>query len=347
MVLVFVIVTFLAYLTVDEFNPSDVENVEISGKKGDEIETGKSFTMMSWNIGYGALGDNADFFMDGGKMVYSADRARAEENLNGISQVISENDPDILLLQEVDRNSSRSYFMDELEALNTEEIDIFDYQSSFAPNLKVSFIPMPIPPIGKVLAGLGTVSKYQVSAAERIQLPVPYKWPLSTINLKRCLEVSHLPVKGSDKELVLVNLHLEAYDSGEGKIAQTKMLRELLLGEIEKGNYVIAGGDFNQVFSNVDTSAYPQLDVDWVPGYIDVTEFGNDLTFVSDSTYPTCRSLDKPLATAENKDPQHFQYYMLDGFIVSSNVTVHNVETLNKGFVCSDHNPVILRFKLK
>jgi len=45
---------------------------------------------------------------------------------------------------------------------------------------------------------------------------------------------------------VLVNLHLEAYDSGEGKIAQTKLLVEFLEQEYAKGNYVIAGGDFNQ-----------------------------------------------------------------------------------------------------
>ena len=59
---------------------------------------------------------------------------------------------------------------------------------------------------------------------------------------------------GSDKELVIVNVHLEAYDSGEGKEAQTKMLAELLKKEQEAGNYVIAGGDFNQAFSNVDIS---------------------------------------------------------------------------------------------
>lgn len=47
-----------------------------------------------------------------------------------------------------------------------------------------------------------------------------------------------------------------AYDDGEGKLAQTKMLSDLLQKEVEKGNYVIAAGDFNQSFSNVDTGAY-------------------------------------------------------------------------------------------
>ena len=33
-----------------------------------------------------------------------------------------------------------------------------------------------------------------------------------------------VPIEGTDRELVLVNLHLEAYDDGEGKIAQTRQL---------------------------------------------------------------------------------------------------------------------------
>ena len=66
---------------------------------------------------------------------------------------------------------------------------------------------------------------------------------------------TRIPVDGSDKELVLINFHLEAYDSGEGKVAQMKQLSEKLQEEYAKGNYVIAGGDFNQTFEGMDT--YP------------------------------------------------------------------------------------------
>ena len=37
---------------------------------------------------------------------------------------------------------------------------------------------------------------------------------------------------------------------------------------------------------------------------------------------------------------------MIDGFIVSDNVQVESVETMDEGFVFSDHNPVCLRFRL-
>ena len=188
-----------------------------------------------------------------------------------------------------------------------------------------------------------------IESAERIQLPVPFSWPARLANLKRCLLVNRIPVaddrgQPSGRELVLINLHLEAYDSGAGKAEQTAFLRTVMQAESAKGNYVIAAGDFNQCFSNVDSSAYPQ-DADlWQPGQIDVSEFGPEWHFLMDHTHPTCRSLDRPYLGA---DPEHFQYYLIDGLIVSPNVDVETVETVHVGFVNSDHNPVIMRFALR
>ena len=80
---------------------------------------------------------------------------------------------------------------------------------------------------------------------------------------------------------MLFNLHLEAYDDGEGKCAQTKMLADLLAAEAEKGNYVIAGGDFNQIFSTADGSAFPVQDGNWAANETDVTQFAGDWQFFS------------------------------------------------------------------
>ncbi len=75
--------------------------------------------------------------------------------------------------------------------------------------------PYPLPTIGKVESGLVTYSDYKVSETSRIALPESFKWPVKTCNLKRCMLETSIPIKGSDKELVLINFHLEAYDSGE------------------------------------------------------------------------------------------------------------------------------------
>ena len=38
---------------------------------------------------------------------------------------------------------------------------------------------------------------------------------------------------------------------------------------------------------------------------------------------------------------------MIDGFIVSDNIEIINCETLDYGFKYSDHNPVLMKFKLR
>ena len=141
--------------------------------------------------------------------------------------------------------------------------------------------------------------------------------------------------------------HNGIFDDGEGKIEQTKVLKELLETELNKGNYVIAGGDFNQEFSNMDLSAYPVHEGTWEAGVIDVNDFDERFNFITDASFPTCRSLDAPLVSAENKDPEHFQYYVIDGFIISDNIEVHDINTISTDFVYSDHNPLCVEITLK
>jgi hypothetical protein len=122
------------------------------------------------------------------------------------------------------------------------------------------------------------------------------------------------------------------------------MLVGFLNAERGKGNYVIAGGDFNQTFSNIDTSMYPTRGGDWLPGLIETEEVEGDWQFLMDNKTPTCRTLKEPYGGV---DKATFQYYMIDGFIVSDNVRVDSLETRDLDFVCSDHNPVVLKVTLE
>ncbi len=341
LVILLLAAAFFGFMTLTEYKPADRETLMVEGQAGKTLSVGETFSVMTWNIGYGALGDNADFFMDGGESVNTADKDRVLSNMEGVLAEIGQAQPDILLLQETDIDSQRSHHVNEYEMVKDE---MEGYSASFAANFKVFFVPYPLPPIGKVHSGIATFSSYPVEDAERIQLPVPFSWPVSTANLKRCLLVSRIPVEGSDKELVLINLHLEAYDSGEGKIAQTRELKGILDEEYEKGNYVIAGGDFNQIFSSRDNDAPPAQPGKWAAGWIDVTAFGGNWQFLMDGEVPSCRSLDQPY---EGADPESFQYYLIDGFIVSKNITVTEAAAQDLGFKVSDHNPVLIQVTLE
>jgi Metal-dependent hydrolase len=332
----------VAFLSITEYKPEERETVTPSNpySVSAKAEEDRILTVVTWNTGYGALGDNADFFMDGGKMVNTADKDRVNENLKEITAKLRELSPDIIFLQETDRDSARSHGIDEAKYFLD---NLPGYQMTFANNFKVSFLPYPIPPIGKVDSGIATYSRFASGSSQRVQLPIPFSWPVRMINLKRCLLIDRIPIEGTDRQLVLINLHLEAYDNGEGKAAQTEMLRQILEQESINGNYVIAGGDFNQIFSSMDKSLYPSQEGKWQCGEIDVSAFPAGWQFLMDARTPSCRSLDQPYKDAEKEG---FQYYLIDGFIVSRNVHVEGLETLDMGFVNSDHNPVVLRFSL-
>ena len=330
----------LTFLTIVEYKPEDTEAVPVQtvGGQAQTLAAGDSIKFVAWNIGYGALGDNADFFMDGGKMVYTGDEARVRANMDDMVGVIKAQDPDILLLQEIDLNSSRSRHINE-----TLYFDGLGYNNmAFANNFKVEFFPIPVPPYGHIDSGIATYSSYQTTSATRVQLPCPFTWPVRTFNLKRCLLITRIPVEGG-KELVIVNLHLEAYDDGEGKAAQAQMLMDILNEETAKGNYVIAGGDFNQTFSNVENK-FPVYPEQWQAAAFDVAPYADNWQFLMSSDIASSRSLYTPLA---GNDPNSLQYYIIDGFIVSSNIRVDSYEILDLGFVSSDHNPQVLNITLE
>ncbi|MCR5685301.1 MAG: endonuclease/exonuclease/phosphatase family protein [Lachnospiraceae bacterium] len=328
-----IVIGFFAYVLITEFKPEDVEEL---GYTTSSLELDKrDITLVTWNTGYAGLDASTDFVLDGGKQVNPASRQLVAENMEAIDSVLEELRADFYLLQEVDYNSSRSFHLDAVDyylpALATR---------IYARNLVCRWIPYPIPMIGKVDSGVVLLSDYRVSDAIRRQLPIPFSWPVSVFNLKRCLEVSHVPISGCDEELTIINLHLEAYDDGEGKAAQKAMLMKVMEEEYAKGNYVIVGGDFNHWFPG--TSAIygdnPEL---WTPAYFEENDIPDGWRFAYDGSVPTCRSLDKPYTGSNDH-----QFYVLDGFILSPNVELVSVETLDHDFANTDHNPVKLRVLL-
>ena len=328
----------LAYLTFTEFDPAPREEIAVQFMKEDAAALfGDTVRILTLNTGYAGLGSEADFFMDGGKETRATDKDGVAENLRAMTALIMETDADFTLLQEVDQNSTRSYGIDQQIAYPAET----GLASAFALNYNCDFVPIPFPPLGRIESGIQTLTPHAVTAAERVSLPCAFEWPVSTAQMKRCLLITRTPIEGSDKELVVINFHFEAYDNGEGKVAQTRAALAVLEEEYEKGNYVIAGGDFNQAFPGT-LETYPVADPEtWMPGILEQSQLPVDWQFVFDPTVPTCRLLDAPY------DAQTSQHYIIDGFIVSPNVEVCSVSAADLGFVNSDHNPVLLEAKLK
>ena len=143
--------------------------------------------------------------------------------------------------------------------------------------------------------------------------------------------ITHIPVyengRATGKDLVLADFHLEAFDDGEGKIAQTKALKEFIDSEYAKGNYVIAGGDFNQKFPG--STAFPHIWTDgWLPGQLDAGMLDTGWQFVFDDSKPTCRSNQKTY-NDEDAAAHNWQYHVIDGFIISPNIEKISVNVID------------------
>lgn len=344
------LVGFVLTLWIFEYRPENITVLEVTDNLADEdsnyIDTNDNLTVLTFNIGYASLSETEDFVMDGGEKGRMDSASEVQDNLDGITSILENNPADLYLLQEVDVDSNRSYNINQLvhfqDALGKSSVLAYNYRCIFVP-FPLSFSQM----MGKVNSGIVTFSDFYAESAERHQLPGSFAWPVSLANLKRAMLITKYPIKNSDKYLVVINVHLSAYDDGTMRLQEMEALKAIMLEEYELGNYVLVGGDFNQTFPEAVTinedltydyfyelkneelwQAYP-MEEDW---FID-----NDFSFGVDIATPTCRLLNKPY---DQVDLESNQYYVIDGFIVSNNLSIISIETLDQDFVFSDHNPV-------
>ncbi|AME08771.1 MULTISPECIES: exonuclease/endonuclease/phosphatase family protein [Gemella] len=329
----------VGYLMATEYKPKDIEKLSVVGTGGKVVELNKDYSALDWNIGYAGLDKDEDFFMDGGEMVLPLDKNHVEENLENISKIIKNENADITFIQEIDEDSKRSYNINQVEYLNKE----LGLNSILAYNFKVKYIPYPLPPLGKVNSGIYTATKYNIDKAERYQMPIPFNFPEKIANLKRGFSVIYSKINNSDKQLVLINAHLDAYDKGnKGKIAQTKQLVEFIEKEYKKGNYVLVGADFNQSLRELSKEELGKVPLDlWRAENFDKSLLPSSFKLYHGTN--SARLTNKPYKKGE-KDIYEF---VIDGYIASDNIEVSSVETLPYDYRYSDHNPVRLKFKLK
>lgn len=342
--LIAIIVLYLAgviiYGTITDYKPEpgSTENLQIKGKATPASEIDSVITLMTWNLGYGGLGKEMDFFYDGGKTV-RAPKNLWDKDFKGIRETIRANDSiDFILIQEIDRNSKRSYEVDQFREVNH---DLQGFSSAFALNYNVKYVPVPYTnPMGKVYGGVATFSKYAPAEAIRYQYPGKFPWPTRIFFLDRCFIAERYPLK-SGKELIIINTHNSAYDeTGEVKDAEMNFLKEFAMAEFKKGNYVIAGGDWNQCPPGFDIHTFQKGEYnEFIPPAMSFDYFPEDWLWAYDPYTPTNRHVEKPL------DENTFKT-LIDFYLLSPNIQLIKIKTQNLNFENSDHQPVLMSVKM-
>lgn len=344
-----VVLSYLAYLIISYSRIDDNQTLEIvnngEGLK-ENVDTETEYSIVTYNIGFGAYSDDYSFFMDGGKHARALSEESVLENTNGSISILKELNPDFMFLQEVDLNSTRSYHVDQYQMI----LEAFDtYSTAFGINFDSAYLFYPITePHGKSLGGMATIANVKITSSIRRSLPISetlYKF----LDLDRCYTISRIPA-ANGKELVLYNVHLSAYTDDISIVEQQiKMLAKDLQADLEAGNYIVCGGDFNQdvLGNSPEVFKTEESDENWAsPFPVEFLPEGFDLAvrrLSSEEQFnlsPSCRNADKPYVEGENF------ITMVDGFILSSNVEMTEYRVVDTGFAYSDHNSVYMKFRL-
>lgn len=334
---VLVVASFLVFAMLMEFKPDSHTVLPARGNARSEVLNANEVTLLTWNIGYGGLGAEADFFYDGGKMM-RPEKNMFEKYLEGITVYLTNPElADFILLQEVDQNARRSYYTDQVEKLCS---ILNGYTCVFAVNYRVGFVPVPLTsPMGKVTSGLLNFSNIEPLESVRISFPGNYPWPTRLFNLKRCFILQRFTV-ANGRELVIINTHNSAFDKGDLRKIQLETLRQVALEEYRRGKYVVIGGDWNMNPPGFEEIQYLNGDVKFtlnerIPdGY-----FPDGWTMAFDPHTPTNRKVDQLYLRG------HTPTTTIDFFLLSPNIQLIEVKTEDMAFSVSDHHPVKIKIR--
>lgn len=339
-ILALLIGLYISYLYLTDFDPEDKVQLPIYYNQVKALPLDEPISITTWNIGYGGLDAFKDKYRQKGKGTRASSLENVMENLDGITETIDQINPDILFFQELDIKSSRSFKIDELDYFSEKYPH---YNHVFGGNFNVAWIPFPLfRPLGRVESGLAIFSRFGLNDSYRYSLPGQEDGFFKFFDYDRCLILNEYEL-ANDKSLIVANLHLSDFEqTGQRRHDEFSFLKEFLNELKLLGNYIIVGGDWNHNLPNTDPY-YFESDEEWptwlknIPEDFEIDGFKWAVTSFS----PTVRNLNKPF----EKNSSFLA--VTSGFLVSDNVEIVDVKTLNLDFQHSYHNPVTLNFLLK
>jgi endonuclease/exonuclease/phosphatase family metal-dependent hydrolase len=335
----YLIYYFTTYYRIEDNLVLDVTNASTE----DTAQPNTTYTIGTWNLGFGAYSVDYSFFMDGGTESRARSAEEATSNIEGAASTMASFSPDFVFFQEVDVDSTRAHHVNEY-ALATSYFPSSDNVIAINFDSPYLFWPL-IQPHGKSLSGIVTLSRFSIQSSLRRSLPID-KGLSRVVDLDRCYSISEINVSNG-KKLYLINIHASAYSS-EAETVPSQMKQ--LAADLEKyyangENYVIVGGDFNQdlpgdsaekLNGSSETHSWARaFDRSYLPDGFSVADY------TQSELVPSCRDCDTGYVEGETF------VICVDGFLVSDNVNVQSVEVQNEGFLYTDHNPVLMQFSLE
>jgi len=311
--LLFVIVGFYFWASSPNISANDYNN---SGQYEYTSSTSNDsiISIITYNIGY-LSGMTNNLPIERPKSLF-------DQNLNKVIYELKKTDADIVAFQEIDYDSKRSYYVNQQNELG--KLGYSYYGQNI--NWDKKYVPFPYYPFslhfGKIVSGQSVLSKYPITGQERIALQRNSGNPFyyDSFYIDRLAQVCKIAIK--DKTLVLINVHLEAYDQPTRK-KQMKQVKNLYM-KYYKDFPTIMLGDFNSDIHFEDAA----IDL-----LMELSETG-------------CAAFDTSIAqnTFSSDSPSVRLDYI---FYNKEFITEVDSKILSQFDLSSDHLPLLMKFKFK
>lgn len=288
---------------------SMIANETKSTQKNDSI-----FSIVTYNIGY-LSGMTNNLAVESPKEFFDVNMAKVVSEIKEVK-------PDIMAFQEIDFDASRSYNVNQEEEISKLG---FNYRAQTI-NWDERYLPFPYWPIsmhyGKVVSGQSIISKYPLKEQQRIVLQRVADAPFyrDAFYLERLAQVVKVVLNG--KEVVVINIHLEAYE----KETRAKQFEEVLaiFNQYKEIYPTILLGDFNARARDENAVVQKIFAMKAIGSAAsDMNNLGN---------------------TFNSKDPSKRIDYI---FYTKNSIEYISGKVLNQFGQASDHLPLEMKFRIK
>jgi endonuclease/exonuclease/phosphatase family metal-dependent hydrolase len=313
----------------------DSPPVKLDGVTARTSTSARELTIVSWNIawGYGWGSEGTGSYKQ---------QEHFDRSLEQMIQILVKVDPDVVLLQEVDFDCTRSHYQDQAALLaKGASLPYVAYAVSWRAN----WVPFPYwPPrdhYGRMSSGGAILSKHPISSHRVELLPKPEENPFwyNLFYLFRYYQHAEIEVFG--ESVPVVNTHLEAFRSANRQ-AQASLLANALSSLDDR--HLLFGGDLNS----------PPEEATLRAAYPDEPKTSHQ----SDRTIALLRAVEDlhdsvPLETFSRKEsdwhtfPSHEPNRKLDYLFYGAGWELIDVRVLREAGTVSDHLPLVARVRLR
>jgi endonuclease/exonuclease/phosphatase family metal-dependent hydrolase len=208
------------------------------------LTPGQPLKAMTWNVQF--LAGKRYLFWYDAPQGRSHDASPSAEDiahdLDEVVRVIRDEQPDLVLLQELDDGAKATGYQNQLALLQQRLVDLypcsaeaFDWKAEFVPDADI---------FGSVGRKLAILSRYRIDQAERWQLPRDGGW-LNLFGRRQVLLAAYLPI-APDQHLAVLNTRLAPYrHDGTTQARQLQAVADRVDKLEALGTPWLLGGDFN------------------------------------------------------------------------------------------------------